>query len=489
MKPFKFTKTFPTKNNIFESDLLLIEFINNNCKEIGCIENISNFIDNVKITKDTGIKVELNYILVDRVEKKHRQSGNKYVKDNSTRDIFELPFEVPDLLEGISKEEEYLVLSTVETFDCSPLEKCNACNGAGYCKNCDGKGYRNCNSCSGTGKRQVRQGNYANGNPKYVSGNCPSCDGNKTKPCPSCNGKGNCAKCNGKGKVTCKICDGSGFYQEFVGFINKYISISNTIYFSDHEILKPVLLLATGNKEFDDDLVEWKNNSKISFDKRNDAKKVNKLAPNIIDNLDSHINISVNQKIGRVHAIIETIPISFIDFSFEDKDYRISIFGKNNVVCYNDIPTKHKYKQNALFQIVNLFNKSKRKIAFAYIASFIFNSDNDVSTEEIKLFETILKNIDLKQDKKIELLNELSKKITFEEIKPKISCLKGDKRALVFAWHCVVQDNIINQSEIDAFNQLVLFFKIKEEEIELLKQKALKFSKLEHTQMIEEYFK
>ena len=105
------------------------------------------------------------------------------------------------------------------------------------------------------------------------------------------------------------------------------------------------------------------------------------------------------------------------------------------------------------------------------------------------MLETFLDNFKLKPDKRNEIITDLRKKQTLEEISDHIKVLKGDIRAMVFAWQCVTQDNEIKDSEVQAFHELMKFFKVKESEIENIKEKARKFSLLKDVQMIDEYFK
>jgi F0F1-type ATP synthase delta subunit len=95
----------------------------------------------------------------------------------------------------------------------------------------------------------------------------------------------------------------------------------------------------------------------------------------------------------------------------------------------------------------------------------------------------------LKQEVRNQLIEKLKQKNSLESILPFIKCLRKDKRALVFAWQCVMQDNQINEKEIVAFNELATVFKIKEAEKEMVKHKAKQFRDLPYELMLEEYFK
>lgn len=490
--PFK-GKSFelPSLNDLHTSDeATILDFLNVNSKNIGTVKYLGAFIDDVKITRETGIRTLLNYVLVERKEFRSESAGQEYKKSDGTRDIFEMSYDLPDKVEGETEEKNYVILSTIETHECPTIERCSRCNGSGRCSSCDGRGFNRCSSCEGTGKKEVRDGQYANGKPKYKKIACSSCHGTGRKTCTSCNGTCKCSRCDGSGKVTCSRCDGTGFYQSYIAYSNKYKSDSLLINYSEFEELKPILPKAQGNVGYEDELVEWINKSKLLFDNRETAKKSNVHAPEIINNLEAIISTdSSTTKVGRVSAKIESIPITFIDYKFEGNEYQLSVVGQNNFVCYYSIPTKHSYKQSIFSSISKAFNKTKRQIAFAYIASFILNADDNMAQDEIKLLEVFTNHIKLKQEKKVALLNEISRKLTIEEIIPKIACIKKDKRALVFAWQCAMQDKQINQSEIEAFNQLATFFKVKEDEIELLKDKASKFARLKESEMLEEYFK
>ncbi|MBK9480885.1 MAG: TerB family tellurite resistance protein [Bacteroidetes bacterium] len=154
-----------------------------------------------------------------------------------------------------------------------------------------------------------------------------------------------------------------------------------------------------------------------------------------------------------------------------------------------EIPKKHSFKENIFKRLINFFTKKKRQIAFVYIASYMFNSDGSMDEPEMKLLELFLNNIKLKQEEKNALVGNLKQRLTLEELAPKIKNIRGDLRALVFAWQCVMQDGQINQTEIDAFTELSKLFKVDEAGLEKIKHKATKFAHLKDSEMLEEYFK
>jgi uncharacterized tellurite resistance protein B-like protein len=466
----------------------ILDFLNVNSKFIGAVKYLGSFIEDVKIKRETGIRAELNYVLVERKESKEKIPGQNLQKSDSSRDIFEFNYDIPDVVESQSEEEICFIPSSIETHECSKTMECSECKGSTYCKKCDGSGRNSCRECGGSGKVKKRVGSFKNGNPEYRNIDCLRCDGRGKVRCSLCNGNGKCKVCDGSGKVTCSQCKGTGYYQSFIAYSNKYKSGSLLINYSEFEDLKPILPKAQGNISFDDDLIQWKNKSEIIFDNREDAKVCNVLAPEIIDNLES-FNPDSNSRIGRISAKIESIPITFIDYKFEGNEYQISIVGRNNMLCYFNIPSKHMYEQGIFNGFFQALNKEKRHIAFAYIASYMLNADDNISQSEVKLLDTFVSHIKLKQEKKQALLNDIKRKLIFDDIAPKISCVKKDRRALIFAWHCVIQDKQINKSEKEAFKQLASYFEVKDNELELLTNKATGFANLKEIEMLEEYFK
>lgn len=490
MKNLIVTKPFPSLTNLHSADeSTVIEFLNNTSKELGAIKYLGAFIDDVKLIRDIGLRINLDYIIVERSEYSGERAGQEYNKTDGTTDIFEINYDLPDFVNKTTKEERYVILSTVETYSCPTLEKCSKCNGSGRCTSCEARGYNRCIQCEGSGKKSVREGQNPNGTPKYKTIACSSCHGSGKRTCTNCNGTGRCSKCDGSGKVTCRRCDGTGYYQTYFGYTNKYDSGNRVIHRSAYDYLENPLSKGEGSLVYEDGMIEWINESKMLFDNRDTTKKVNKYVPEVIDNIEKLIPITSNQRVGRIYAKCETIPITIINYCFENTEYQITIVGQNNILCYINLPKKHSYKQNVLKRIIKFFNKKKREIAFAYIASFMFHADDEVAKEELNLLETLINSIKLRHEKRSALINILTKKLSIEEVKPNITCLMGDKRALVFAWHCVIQDKEIKPSEIQAFNQLLSMFKIKETEIDKIKHKATKFAQLKDAQMLEEYFK
>jgi hypothetical protein len=486
------------KGKFFEFDKLqnlnnesqIIDFLNTYGEKIGSVKYLGAFADDIKITKKSAVRTSFNYIKVERKEYDSESSGQKYTKTEGTTNIFEMSYDLPDKLDGISDVKNYVILPTVKTFDCSKSEKCSRCNGSGKCSVCDGRGYNRCDSCEGTGKKQVRDGQFANGKPKFKKIACRSCHGSGRNSCYSCDATKKCSRCVGSGNVTCSRCEGIGVFQSYRAYSNKFIPGNIVVHHSEYNDLNSLLPNSKGDVVFDDDLVEWSTKSHLIFDNRKSAILSNQLSKEVIDNLENLIlGTETDSNIGRVSAIIESIPIIQIDYNFEGQNFVMYIIGNNNIICYFSIPNKHNFKLSLFSRFLKSFNKTKRQIAFVYIASYIFNADDNIPKEEIELLELFVKHIKISEEKKKLLLSEISRKLNFEDILPKISSIKNDKRALIFAWHCAIQDNGVNQFEIDAFNKLSEYFKLKSDEIELLKNKASKFASLQEKEMLEEYFK
>jgi hypothetical protein len=486
------TKPFPTLNDIHVNDeTTIIDFLNTNSNAIGALKHMGSFIDNIKIKNEIGIKANLQFLIVEREEYESESSGVEHIPNpDGIRDIFEFSYELPDIfLKAPTQTEKYVILATVKTHSCNPKERCTRCSGSGSCTNCDGNGKKSCTSCTGTGKKEQRDGNFANGRPKYKKVACFSCDGTGKKSCTSCNGTAKCSRCQGSGQVTCSRCDGTSVYQTYNAYSNTLKPVIASFHFSEHEELSNIIPTTKNKTVYDDDLIEWENKSTVLFDNNEGAIKANKHSKQFINSLENLARLTQNQNFGRIHAAIETVPITTVDYSFEEKEFQLLIVGEENIVCFQEIPKKHSYKANIFKRLINFFTKKKRQIAFVYIASYMFNSDGSMDEAELKLLDLFLNNIKLKQEEKNVLVGNLKQRMTVEELAFKIKNIKGDLRALVFAWQCVMQDSQINQTEIDAFMQLSKLFKVKEEELEKIKNKATKFANLKDSEMLEEYFK
>lgn len=486
------TKPFPTLNNIHVSEeATILDFLNTNSKAIGAVKYLGSFIDNVKIKNEIGIKANLQFLLVEREEYQSESSGQDHTHNpNGVRNVFDFTYDLPDTFPKTETEKQnYVILSTVKTHSCNPKQRCSRCSGSGRCSSCDGSGWKSCSSCKGTGKKEQRDGNYANGKPKYKKVACYSCDGRGRKSCSSCNGTAKCSRCKGSGEVTCSRCDGTSVYQTYNAFSNVYKPVNASFHFSEYEELNNIIPTTKNKTAFDDDLIEWETQNSVLFDNKESAIKTNKHSTNFISSLENLAGLTSNQRFGRIHSDFETVPITIVDYSFEGKEFQLSIVGEENIVCFQEIPKKHNYKTNIFIRLKNYFTKKKRQISFVYIASYMFNSDGSVDEPELKLLDLFLNNIKLKQAEKNILVGNLKQPITIEELTPKIKNIRNDLRALVFAWQCVMQDGQINQTEIDAFMELSKLFKVKEEELEKIKNKATKFAQLKDTEMLEEYFK
>lgn len=492
MSGIKTTKPFPTLNNIHVNDENnIVEFLNSNSKTIGAIKHLGSFIDNIKVRNEFGVKSNLQFLIVERKEFQGQKSGKIYnYNSKGIRDLFEINYDLPEVLpKNQTETNKFIITSTVETHSCNPTQKCSKCSGTGRCQNCDARGYNSCGSCRGSGTRKISDGKFANGNTKYKNISCSSCAGSGKKSCTICKGTAKCYGCGGSGQVTCGKCDGTSFYQTFIEYSNTYKTVSKNFNYSEYSDLVSVIPITKNKISFDDDLIEWENKNNIVFDNKESALKVNKHSREFIKIYEMLSGITSDQKIGRVHAKFETVPVTIVDYTFEEKEFQLYILGDENIVCFHEIPKKHSYKVNIFKRIINYFTKKKRQIAFVYLASYMFHSDGSMNEPETKLLELFLNNIKLKQAEKNSLIADLKQSFSLEEIVPKIKIIQGDLRGLVFAWQCVVQDGQINEKEILAFNELSKLFKFNEEELTKIKHKATKFANLKDAEMLEEYFK
>ena len=109
----------------------------------------------------------------DRVKDQYKSASNDYSS------IREIPFD------RIPRDKTVMLGGTLATHRCDACHgkgevRCPACNGTGWCKHCNGKGY------------VIIQGSRCN---------C------------SCGGSGWCKECGGSKWVPCKSCNGTGYYQ------------------------------------------------------------------------------------------------------------------------------------------------------------------------------------------------------------------------------------------------------------------------------------
>lgn len=490
MKKLKIIKSLPLLHNVHVQDKgVIIDFLNLNSKTFDSIQNLGSFIDEIKIENTIGIKGSLKYLLVDRSEFNGESPGEQHkVNENGVRDIFKMPYDLPDSF-ITTDEKYYIILSTVENHTCNPIQRCGSCDGSGRCSSCNARGFNICSSCDGTGKKEVSDGKYQNGNPKHKKIACYSCHGSGRKPCGVCNGSAKCFHCDGNGKVTCKRCNGSSTYQSYKTYSNSFIAKEKRFCFSDDENLKEIVASSKNKPAFEDELIEWETEDEILFDKREVAFKINHQSKELFDGIEEFAELTPSQKIGRVYSYFETVPITKINYLFEGEEFSIAIVGEDNLVYFETIPEKHSYSKNFVGRIFDFFSKEKRKIAFIYIASFIFNADKVIDESEIALFESFLNNMKLSHDKRNQLVGVLQKHLTIEDIKPHIKIVQSDLRALIFAWQCVLQDKQIVESEISAFNELAKLFNASETQIEEIKHKATQFGRLKEVEMIEEYFR
>lgn len=471
---------------------IIVDFLIKNSNALGSINYLGAFIEDIKISSDYGIKVNNKFLIVERLSYDEEIPDEVYTNSGlETPELFEFQYNLPDEFpKNKTKVEDFIMLSTVESHSCSPKMKCKKCNGSGNCLSCDARGYNSCYSCSGSGSKKVSDGKKADGKTtKYKNISCSTCHGSGKKICNDCSGSKKCSNCSGSGLVTCSRCEGTSVYQTYIAYNNCYLTIQKDFYYSEYPELVEAIKKTKNKITYDGNLIEYENINKVVLDNIKKCFEINKHSIIFNTDLENQAGINKNQKIGKVYSVIEDVPITIVDFTFENKTYNIKIVGENNIICFEELPKKHNHKVNFITKFLNFFNKKKRHLAFLHIASFMFNSDNHISEEEIILFDVVLNKLKVNQTDKNKIIDDFKIKKPLESILPSIKVVKNDKRALIFAWHCVIQDKQIQDEEIKAFDDLVNYFKINENEISLIKKKAQQFIGLSSEQMLEEYFK
>lgn len=469
---------------------VLIDFFNSNSKLIGGVENLGAFIDIECVTNDIGILLEMKYLVLEREVRKVESPGDKFEVTSGPRkkDIFEYPYNLPDTFPvGLVEDDDNLILSA-KTHACEPEILCGQCDGTGICQACEGRGTKSCRSCNGTGKKEVSAGTCANGKRKTRMVACSVCDGSKRITCNSCRKTKKCNQCAGSGEVTCTRCKGTSSYQQISYLWSAIHTVATAHMSSNLNRFNDVVASAKGRVAFDDELVEWESSNAILFDKRSDALKQNKHFSEFANNLNADACLTKNQMLGRAYAKFSNVPITIINYRFEDAAYTINIIGENNIVCYEEIPNKHLHRAGIFTRFLNLFNKQKRKLAFLYIAAYMFNADGAMDKRELQLMDMFLKHVLPNQNDRQKFINEFCRGLSFSEIEPLIKSVKNDSRAVIFAWQCVLQDKEIESGEMEAFKVLTEYCKVDSATIEKLKQKAEKFGRLEDSKLISEYF-
>lgn len=246
---------------------------------------------------------------------------------------------------------------------CNGSGKCPTCHGRGvfYCKSCGGDGHVDCDECDGDGTEECHdcygsgkcRDCHGSGNCRdcHGTGECYKCHGMGEVKCPSCKGSRVCKNCNGKTVVKCVRCNGTGKYQTYTNYEITHTKDSDRDFFC---------------LRLDIDEIEYKNcikeesviwngtfytvNKGEIADKNIEMLKVVSCAirGEFQSFIDKNPFIYSNFRTD-CSMVIEQIPVTEINYFFEESYHSLYIIGANHLLYYNSWPNfstrlKHIFK-------------------------------------------------------------------------------------------------------------------------------------------------
>lgn len=484
---------FPLESPLGLTELSEIEnFLNKISLTLPCLRYLGTFAEDIQVVNNMGLKIEIDTVAIARTKFSEEVPGKKLnLAGKEFKDLFQLDYNLPGNEKKLLKDHyisKVIFGSTIATHQCPPKIKCPSCSGNGKCQDCGGNGSKTCTSCKGSKTQKVSDGRFKNGNVKYKTINCSNCDGIGRSCCIGCNGSGNCRKCDGHCTIDCSRCLATGYYQTFSGYNESFCFKNTTHHISKDSSLDKHLALTKNATIFSDDVVEWKNESSIIFDRREKLIDKNNLYETVFSNIEKTLAINSNERLGRISFITEEVPITHIKYSFESKPYELKIIGENNVVIFDKIPKKHSFSLGYLDRIKTFLFKKDHQLLYLKIASFIFGVDREMHLKETDFFEKLVNLIKPSEADKKTIMYNLEKESFSTDLLKKVTKYRGDRKILIFAWQCVCRDGVISPSEEEAFNKIKNAMRISDEEVVKLKSKAETIMKLKDDQAFEVYF-
>lgn len=464
----------------------------------------NNFGSMIHITsfKETYfLQLDLEVMLLKRTIKNVTSPDKTYTLDSNYNDNpFDYNYQLPsEYKKGTSKNN--IMFGTIKTNQCNPKVKCNFCGGDGICKDCNGHGKLVCGKCGGRGVCTRCNGNGATWEPGNTSTNmksyqqkCYSCGGSGS--CSNCGGKGKvtcgcdsgkCKKCNGTGKLVCPKCNGTGFFQEYQVFDSEFI------------IEKKQLSTYSGNYKMDNFSNKLKSNFQKNYEVIYDSKNtIVKDDTNYFsfndNNLSKHQeslkekflafltdftknNDKDNKKIAKLKININEYFFIEVNYQFDGKEYSIAIYD-NDKIHANNLPSyagKHFTKFiSDIFSFKTKNHCKKNNILLAKIIYVFINADGIADDKEMNIFNKYIDSLSLSNKDKNDLLNECNANLKIEDLTLKLLKLEQNQKEtiLAFAWHIIISDDKIDDSEINFFKKLQSILKINDSEIDKIKKNA-----------------
>ena len=362
--------------------------------------------------------------------------------------------------------------------------RCSKCKGTGeiICSKCDGAGEIICNNCHG-------------------DGNCTTCSGRGEITCSNCNGDGRCPDCSGTGRVTCHRCKGSGWYQTYQYYVCTEYS-KNWTYINKGD-LSSIITKGKGIIIYDSSYKSWSSATNVDYDKSKEMEeickgKLGQFASLFDDFKSSYSNQSELQKPSLssdkpLKKVLksEVIPATKIDYTINGESYSLYLYGENNIVAYNSVPTTVKTYEQTIFQRIKLaLSEKSRMKQYAKLAAYIFQCDGK-NKDESRLQNLMIKELKMsksKEDKFRAELEQYNKSMPYEVFRKEIKKLFTTKKTISFAWQCMAVDKTVSEEEKGLFDNICSEYKnIGTSEIEKLKSYANRFSRIKDDNIVSEY--
>ncbi|EDO42546.1 predicted protein, partial [Nematostella vectensis] len=222
------------------------------------------------------------------------------------------PWSIPAQHSGMFTD----MVKKIEVPHTAVIKPCHECMASGYkrCYNCHGRGRTRCTWCHGSGHRTV----YRDGEHRRES--CHHCHGS---------GRRRCITCHGHGRVRCWTCQGQGNLKTYIELTVKWQTHLSNHVTERTDLPDHLIVNCAGTDIFADEQIRvWPITTFHDHDVNNGSQRL----------VQEHSTSFPTERILMQRHLLRAVPVSEIQYKWNDKTLRFWVFGHDHKVHAPDYP-------------------------------------------------------------------------------------------------------------------------------------------------------